>query len=66
MRISRRLRTLLLGCTLAFSAFVGTPVLPEDIENLMRSMHSQKIEYVLPGGPEKPGLPPLDEDEPAC
>ena len=48
MRISRKLRTLSLGCLLVFAAFGGPQMRPEDIDELMRAAHAQKIEYVKP------------------
>jgi hypothetical protein len=47
------LRALLLGAFLQFGAMAGVAMRPEDIENIMRTMHQTKIEYVIPAEPKR-------------
>lgn len=53
MSKKRALRALLLGAFLQFGAMAGVVMRPEDIENVMRTMHQTKIEYVVPAEPKK-------------
>jgi hypothetical protein len=46
--IKYRLRGLALCLTLLVGCFVGTPMRPEDIEELMHSMNQQKIAFEIP------------------
>ena len=63
--IKRRLHTLLLCVPLLLGAFIGAPMRPEDVEDLMHTMNEQKIAFVLSeeketGDEPLPRLPDLD------
>jgi ferredoxin len=47
MRLSSRLRTLLVCSMLEFSALMGSPMRPDEIEELMRQMSQPKLAHVL-------------------
>lgn len=55
MRISRRFRTLSLGFMLVFASLGGAQMRPEDIDELLRAAHQQKIEYVKPDEDDENG-----------
>ncbi|HEY3930156.1 MAG TPA: hypothetical protein VGL89_17420 [Candidatus Koribacter sp.] len=55
MRISRNFRTFLLGFMLIPASLAGPQMRPEDIDELMRSSHQQKIEYVKPDEDDENG-----------
>ena len=59
MSKKRLLRALLMGAFLQFGALAGVVIRPEDIENIMRTMHQTKIEFTIPAerDDELPGLP---------
>jgi len=61
MRLSPRLRTILVCAMLEYAALVGSPMRPEEIEELMRNMNQPKLAHVIPdesdhgdGDPEPP------------
>jgi hypothetical protein len=61
MRLSPRLRTILVCAMLEYAALVGSPMRPEEIAQLMRNMHQPKLAHVIPdkndhgdGDPELP------------
>ena len=47
MRISSRLRTILVCAMLEYAALIGSPMRPEEIEELMRQMNQPKLAHVL-------------------
>ena len=47
MRISSRLRTLLVCAMLEYAAMLGSPMRPEEIEALMHQMNQPKLAHVL-------------------
>ena len=47
MRVPPRLRTILVCAMLEFAALVGSPMRPEEIEELMRTMNQPKLAHVL-------------------
>ena len=48
MRVSPRLRTLLVCSMLEFAALLGLPMRPEEIEELMRTMNQPKLARTIP------------------
>jgi hypothetical protein len=46
--IKHKLRTLLLCLPLLAAALGGSPMRPEEIEELMHTMNQQKIAYIIP------------------
>ena len=48
MRVPPRLRTLLVCTMLEFAALIGTPMRPDEIEKLMRSMNQPQLARVIP------------------
>jgi hypothetical protein len=53
--LKHRLRKLLLCLPLLLGAFVGVPMSPEEVEELMHSMNQQTIAYTIPGKNETVG-----------
>lgn len=47
--MKHRFRKILLGLVLGMGVLVGSPMLPEEIEELMCSMSQTQIEYVIRG-----------------
>lgn len=47
MRVRSRLRTLLVCMMLEYAAMMGSPMRPEEIEDLMRQMNQPKLAHVL-------------------
>ena len=47
MRVSSRLRTLLVCFMLEYAAMMGSPMRPEEIEDLMHQMNQPKLAHVL-------------------
>jgi len=47
MRLHPRLRTLLVCSMLEYAALMGSPMRPEEIEELMRQMNQPKLAHVL-------------------
>lgn len=47
MRISSRLRTVLVCAMLEYAAMMGAPMRPEEIEELMRQLNQPKLAHVL-------------------
>jgi hypothetical protein len=47
MRISARLRTLLVCAMLEYAAMMGSPMRPEEIQELMHQMNQPKLAHVL-------------------
>jgi hypothetical protein len=47
MRISARLRTLLVCSMLEYAAMMGSPMRPEEIQELMHQMNQPKLAHVL-------------------
>ena len=61
MRLSSRLRTLLVCAVLEYAAMMGSPMRPDEIEELMRQMNQPKLAHDLrdkndsgDGDPEPP------------
>ena len=61
MRVSSRLRTLLVCAMLEYAAMMGSPMRPEEIQALMHQMNQPKLAHVLrdeddsgDGDPEPP------------
>ena len=48
MRVPPRFRTLLVCTMLEFAALIGTPMRPEEIARLMRSMNQPQLARVIP------------------
>jgi hypothetical protein len=48
MRVSLRLRTLLVCSMLEFAALLGLPMRPEEIEELMRTMNQPTLARTIP------------------
>ena len=48
MRLSPRLRTILVCAVLEYAALVGSPMRPEEIQELMRNMNQPKLAQVIP------------------
>ncbi|RPI54894.1 MAG: hypothetical protein EHM55_09510 [Acidobacteria bacterium] len=48
MRISSRLRTILVCAMLEFAATLGLPMRPEEIKELMQTMNQPKLAHVIP------------------
>jgi hypothetical protein len=48
MRLSPRLRTILVCAMLEYAALVGSPMRPEEIEELMRNMNQPTLAHVIP------------------
>ena len=46
MRLHPRLRTLLVCSMLEYAALMGSPMRPEEIEELMRQMNQPKLAHV--------------------
>ena len=49
MRLPPRLRTMLVCSMLEYAALMGSPMRPEEIEELMRQMNQPKLAHVLRG-----------------
>ena len=47
MRVSARLRTLLVCAMLEYAAMMGSPMRPEEIEDLMRQMNQPTPAHVV-------------------
>jgi len=47
--LKHRLRTLLVCLPLLLGAFVGAPMSPEEVEELMHSMNQQTMAHTIPG-----------------
>ena len=47
MRISPRLRTILMCAMLEYAALMGSPMRPEEIEELLRTMNQPKLAHVI-------------------
>lgn len=59
MRLSSRLRTILVCSMLEFAALVGMPMRAEQIQELMRTMNRPTIAHVVPAEDEHgDGEPP--------
>jgi len=48
MRVPSRLRTLLVCCMLEYAALMGSPMRPEQIQELLRAMNQPKLAHVIP------------------
>ena len=65
MRVPPRLRTLLVCTMLECAALIGTPMRPDEIEKLMRSMNQPQLARVIPN--EAPDDEPEEgSDEPGA
>jgi hypothetical protein len=59
MRLSTRLRTLLVCAMLEYAAMMGAPMRPDEIEELMRQMNQPKLAHVLRDEDDNgDGIPP--------
>lgn len=58
MSLKHKLRRLLLCVVLEGAALLGAPVLPRDIDHLMRLMHRTVVEVTTSDGSDDP-IPPL-------
>ena len=47
MRISSRLRTILVCAMLEYAALVGSPMRPDEIQELLRTMNQPKVAHVV-------------------
>jgi pyridoxal/pyridoxine/pyridoxamine kinase len=47
MRISPRLRTILMCAMLEYAALVGSPMRPDEIEKLLQTMNQPKVSHVM-------------------
>jgi hypothetical protein len=47
MRITARLRTILMCAMLEYAALMGAPMRPDEIEELLRTMNKPKIAHVV-------------------
>lgn len=47
MRLPSRLRTILVCAMLEYAALVGSPMRPDEIEELLRTMNQPKIAHVV-------------------
>ncbi len=47
MRLSTRLRTLLVCAMLEYAAMIGSPMRPEEIQELMRQMNQPTLAHTL-------------------
>ena len=47
MRITARLRTILMCAMLEYAAIMGSPMRPEEIEKLLRTMHQPQLTHVV-------------------
>jgi hypothetical protein len=47
MRLSPRLRTILVCAMLEYAALVGSPMQPDEIEELLRTMNKPKVTHVV-------------------
>ena len=47
MRLPSRLRTLLVCAMLEYAALIGSPMRPEEIQELMRVMNQPKLVHVV-------------------
>ncbi len=47
MRLSARLRTLLVCAMLEYAAMIGSPMRPEEIQELLRQMNQPTLAHVL-------------------
>jgi hypothetical protein len=47
MRISQRLRTILMCSMLEYAALMGSPMRPDEIEELLRTMNQPKLAHVI-------------------
>jgi hypothetical protein len=68
MRVPSRLRTLLVCAMLEYAAMMGSPMRPEEIEELMRQMNQPKLAHVIPDesehGAGDPDAPPTTNHQP--
>ena len=68
MRVSSRLRTILVCAMLECAALTGMPMRPEEIKELMRTMNQPKLAHVLRDEDERddkdpePAVPGSDSD----
>ena len=47
MRLSPRLRTILVCAMLEYAALVGSPMRPDEIEELLRTMNKPKVTHMV-------------------
>ena len=47
MRLSSRLRTILMCAMLEYAALVGSPMRPDEIEKLLRTMNRPQVTHVV-------------------
>jgi hypothetical protein len=47
MRMSSQLRTILMCALLEYAALMGSPMRPEEIEELLRTMNQPKLAHVI-------------------
>lgn len=64
MPIHHRLRKLLLCLTLLAGALGGTPMRPEEIEDLMHTMNEQKVVMTVEDEGDHYELPKLPKSDP--
>lgn len=48
MRVSSRLRTILMYAMLEYAALMGSPMRPEEIQELLRTMNQPRLTHVVP------------------
>ena len=47
MRLSPRLRTIFVCAMLEYAALVGSPMRPDEIEELLRTMNKPKVTHIV-------------------
>jgi hypothetical protein len=47
MRLSSRLRTILVCAMLEYAAIIGSPVRPDEIQKLLRQMNQPQVTHVI-------------------
>lgn len=47
MRLSSRLRTILVCAMVEYAALVGSPMRPDDIQELLRTLNQPKVVHVV-------------------
>lgn len=58
--LTRRLRVVFVCLMLEWSAMLGVPMRPDEIQELMHQMNQPKLAHVLPGDEDDGGDPPTE------
>ena len=48
MRLSSRLRTILMCAMLEYAALMGSPMRPDEIQKILRDMNQPQVTHVIP------------------